>query len=306
MFSFARISGDLCLPRLPILAAVLLVCGWCVLLHAHDERVSSATPGCSVVGNLHLLQLRSRVFHNMRTLRIWLPPEYSSPKHSSARFPVLYLNDGQDLFNACTSMYSNSEWRVDETATRLIYERKVRPLIIVGIDNAGRRDRAREYLPFPDDSLHPAIAHVAGKLYPKFLLTEVMPLINRTFRTDRSSANTGIGGSSYGAGIALYTVMENPGKFGRLLLESPSLYAHGDYLIHRAEHFTEWPDRVFLGVGTVHEPIADVEKVETILTRSGVALGRLKVQRTVGAEHNPDAWAVRFSDALQFLYPASE
>lgn len=90
--------------------------------------------------------------------------------------------------------------------------------------------------------------------------------------------------------------------FGRLLLESASLYAHDDYLIHRAEHFNRWPDKIFLGVGTLHEPIGDVEKLKTILVHSGLGPARLTVQQTVGAEHNPDAWAARFPDALQFLY----
>ncbi|HKO19611.1 MAG TPA: alpha/beta hydrolase-fold protein [Acidobacteriaceae bacterium] len=285
-----------------IVAGMVMPFGRCDL-YAGQATPSSRAPACSVMGNLQLLQLHSRVFHNTRTLRVWLPPAYSAPDQSNTRFPVLYLNDGQDLFNACTSTYSGSEWRVDETATRLIDEGKVRPLIIVGIDNAGRRDRAREYLPFPDDTLRPAMPQVAGKLYPKFLVTEVMPLINRLFRTDRQSASTGIGGSSYGAGIALYTVLEKPGMFGRLLLESASVYAHDDYLIHRAEHFSRWPDKVFLGVGTWHEPVGDVERLKTILVRNGLVPARLRVQQTVGAEHEPAAWAARFSDALQFLYP---
>jgi predicted alpha/beta superfamily hydrolase len=257
-----------------------------------------------VIGNVQFLQLRSHVFGNTRTLRVWLPPGYADQRNKRTRFPVLYLNDGQDLFDACTSTYSGLEWRADETATRLVREGKIRPLIIVGIDNAGRRGRAREYLPFPDETLRPPVPHVAGKVYPQFLITEVMPLINRTYRTDPRPANTGIGGSSYGAGVALYTVFEDPRRFGILLLESPSLYSHDDYLIHRAETFRRWPNRIFIGVGTVNEPVGDVRKLEAIIRSSGPGTPHLLVEQISGAEHSPEAWARRFPDALQFLFPA--
>ncbi len=189
------------------------------------------------------------------------------------RYPVLYLNDGQDVFDACTSAYPGQEWRADETAAQLIRDRKVRPLIIVGIDNAGRGERARDYLPFPDETLRPAMTEVEGMKYPRFLLDEVVPLVNRTFRTDPAPEHTGIGGSSYGAGIALYTVLQAPGRFGRLLLESPSLYAHDNYLLHRADGFRNWPERIFIGVGTEQEPVEDVDTLAGILARAGLGHG---------------------------------
>lgn len=219
-------------------------------------------PHCSVVGDLEIRPFTSRVFHNTRVLRIWLPPGYHSPEKRSDRYPVLYLNDGQDLFDACTSIFNAQEWRVDETATALIQDGKIPPLIIVGIDNAGKKERPNEYLPFPDDTLTPALLKVHGKDYPKFLLDEVMPFINREYRTDPSPAQTGLGGSSYGAGIALYTVMTHLGRFGKLLLESPSLYAHDNYLLRRAGRFTRWPSEVYIGVGSVNEPVDDVHRLQ--------------------------------------------
>jgi hypothetical protein len=77
-------------------------------------------PHCSVVGNLDVRPFTSRVFHNTRMLRVWLPPGYNSSDQQSERYPVMYLNDGQDLFDACTSIFNQQEWRVDETATALI------------------------------------------------------------------------------------------------------------------------------------------------------------------------------------------
>ena len=258
-------------------------------------------PKCSVVGHLVLEPLTSEVFGNTRMLRVWLPPGYDAKDHAK-RYPVLYLNDGQNLFDACTSMFSSDEWKADETATTLIESGKIPPMIIVGIDNAGKRARPKEYLPFPDETLTPATPDVRGKDYPRFLLEEVMPLINKDFRTDDRPANTGLGGSSYGAGIALYTVMTHPDRFGRLLLESPSLYAHDDFLLHEAERFHRWPEKIFVGVGSFREPVDDVHRLAEILRRDGLGRDRLRVVEQPGAGHDERAWADRFPTALQFLY----
>jgi enterochelin esterase-like enzyme len=258
-------------------------------------------PKCSVVGHLVLEPLTSKVFGNTRMLRVWLPPGYDAKDHAK-RYPVLYLNDGQNLFDACTSMFSSDEWKADETATTLIESGKIPPMIIVGIDNAGKRARPKEYLPFPDETLTPATPDVRGKDYPRFLLEEVMPLINKDFRTDDRPAHTGLGGSSYGAGIALYTVMTHPDRFGRLLLESPSLYAHDDFLLHEAERFHRWPEKIFVGVGSFREPVDDVHRLAEILRRDGLGRDRLRVVEQPGAGHDERAWADRFPTALQFLY----
>ena len=259
-------------------------------------------PHCSVVGDLDVRPFTSRVFHNTRMLRVWLPPGYKGPDNRSQRYPVMYLNDGQGLFDACTSIFNAQEWRVDETATALIQSGKIPALIIVGIDNAGKRDRPKEYLPFPDDTLRPTQLRVRGRDYPKFLLEEVMPFINREYRTDPDPAKSGLGGSSYGAGIARYTVMKHPGRFGKLLLESPSLYAHDNYLLHEADRFSRWPEKVFIGVGSISEPVDDVHRLQDTLRRQGLGTPRLLVVEQPGAAHNEEAWAQRFPRALQFLY----
>lgn len=255
---------------------------------------------CSVVGDLEIRSFTSSVFHNTRKLRVWLPPDYK--RLPSRRYPVLYLNDGQNLFNACTSIFNAQEWRVDETATQLIREQKIQPLIVVGIDNAGKRDRPKEYLPFPDDTLQPIVSEVHGQEYPRFLLDEVMPFINHEYRTDPDPAKTGLGGSSYGAGIALYTIMVRPGNFGRLLLESPSLYAHHNFLLREAEHFKQWPRLVYIGVGSVQEPVDDVHHLMDIFHEGGLGSQRFLLVEVPGAAHNEKAWAARLPRALEFLY----
>src|SRR5215469_16896369 len=94
-------------------------------------RVAAAT------GDLRLHEFRSRFFRNKRFLRVWLPPGYDNRENASQRYPVLYLNDGQNLFEPSTS-FAGVEWQVDETAERLIRQGQVPPMIIVGIDHGGR------------------------------------------------------------------------------------------------------------------------------------------------------------------------
>jgi predicted alpha/beta superfamily hydrolase len=286
--------------RLAICSAVLAGIAW--PCKTQSVRTNQEPRHCSVVGDLEIRPFTSKIFHNTRMLRVWLPPTYKSPEHPNDRYPVMYLNDGQDLFDACTSMFSAQEWQADETATELIQTGKVPALIIVGIDNAGKRDRPKEYLPYPDDTLRPSVLSVRGKEYPKFLLDEVIPFIDREYRTDSDPAKTGLGGSSYGAGIALYTVMRHPGRFGKLLLESPSLYAHDNFLLHEADRFTRWPDKVFIGVGSISEPVGDVHQLQETLRRHGLGTQQLLVVEQAGAAHNEGAWAQRFPRALRFLY----
>jgi enterochelin esterase-like enzyme len=187
-------------------------------IRKRDAVASEAVRASGATGDLRLHEFRSRVFRNTRFLRVWLPPGYDGAENSGRRYPVLYLNDGQNLFEAATS-YTGVEWQVDETADRLIGEGAVPPMIIVGIDNSGK-DRIREYM--PHRSVHPMMLRVQGRYYPDFLMKEVMPFVERNYRAATGPENTGLGGSSLGALISLYTAMARPGVIGRLLVDIAS------------------------------------------------------------------------------------
>jgi predicted alpha/beta superfamily hydrolase len=267
---------------------------------------SSAAPNPSVAGDLRLHELQSRIFRNKRMLRVWLPPGYDLPENEGQHYPVFYLNDGQNLFDRATA-FIGVEWQVDETADRLIRENKVPPLIIVGIDNAGR-DRAREYLPYR--SFHPPVMRPQGERYPDFLINEVMPFLYQRYRIARGTENTGLGGSSLGAVIALYTVIEQPGIFGRLLLESPSLWVSNRQLLKYSRGFRQWPGKIYLAVGTREtgrrerdeQVVDDARELGHILRRAGLREERLRVNIDEGATHNEAEWAKRFPEALEFLW----
>ncbi len=143
-----------------------------------DEPASAVIRVEGATGDLRLHEFRSRVFRNTRFLRVWLPPGYDDAENAGRHYPVLYLNDGQNLFEAATS-FTGVEWQADETADRLIREGSIPPMIIVGIDNTGK-DRLREYM--PHRSMNPMMLRVQGRYYPDFLMKEVMPFVERSYR----------------------------------------------------------------------------------------------------------------------------
>src|SRR4029077_21220146 len=151
---------------------------------------SAAVDTSSVVGDLRLHEFSSRVFHNKRLLRVWLPPGYDLPENSGQHYPVCYLNDGQNLFERAAS-FAGTEWQVDETADRLIREGVIPPMIFVGIDNAGL-ERLKEYLPYR--SLNPVALRAKGSKFPKFLVDEVVPFVNQNYRVAKGPENTALGG----------------------------------------------------------------------------------------------------------------
>src|SRR5579862_751048 len=275
-----------------------------------EETTSSpGTDDVELAGELRLHELQSQIFRNTRMLRVWLPPGYSATENQGRHYPVFYLNDGQNLFDPATA-YIGVDWQADEAADRLIREGKIPPLIIVGIDNA-QKDRAREYLPYR--ALNPPVMRPQGKRYPDFLMNEVMPFLYQRYRIARGPENTGLGGSSLGAIIALYTVMDRPGIFGRLLLESPSLFVSNRRILKSSRAFRQWPARIFMAMGTKEagsedrdrQVVNDVRELGRTLRRAGLDEGRLRVKIDEGATHSETEWAKRFPEALTFLFGLS-
>ena len=275
------------------------------LIKSRKSKNQVSESGAPVVrGNLRLHELRSRIFRNTRLVRVWLPPGYDET--SATRYPVLYLNDGQNLFDPATA-FAGVDWRVGAAAERLIVEGKIPALIIVGIDNTGE-SRLREYIPYRSLELRLFGAH--GKRYPEFLLREVMPLIEKYYRVAKGPEHMGLGGSSLGGLITLYTQLAAPGVFGRLLIESPSLFVANRKILDECRSFRDWPHRIYLGIGTREmgnatkdeKVVKDVWELERILRAAGLGEGRLKVWIEEGAAHHEAAWGARFAVALEFLF----
>ena len=241
-----------------------------------------------------------------RRITVWLPPGYNR-RLSRYRYPVLYLNDGQNLFEPERS-FAGHTWHVAETAADLVRRHRIPPMLIVGIDHGGV-NRGREYLPV-EDQRNPHARRPLGREYAEFVTRELMPFMARSYPVARGTAATAIGGSSYGAIAALYTTLVKPGIFGRLLLESPSLYVGRQYLLRLSRKARRWPSRIYLAVGTretsrqesSEETVKNVLLLERILQRARLGPRRLRVRVEEGAAHTESAWAGRLPEALEFLF----
>ena len=187
---------------------ILLCLATCAGLSVAGAASAQAVPAdtackSTASGDLRVHALKSGIFGNERNIRVLLPAGYADAANRDRRYPVLYMLDGQNVFDACLSDVSGHEWSVDETVQRLAAEQKIPPMIVVGVDHAGK-DRAREYLPYKDFFGNPDMGEPAGKRFPDFMTNEVMPLVDSRYRTLTGQPNTGIGGSSYG-GVASCT-----------------------------------------------------------------------------------------------------
>jgi predicted alpha/beta superfamily hydrolase len=254
---------------------------------------------------LDIHEIDSRHLGAKRRITVVRPRLRRGAKHET--FPVLYLNDGQNLFDRSRA-FGGVTWNVPATVHGLIRRRSIPPIIVVGIDH-GETLRSREYLPVEDER-NPDARGPVGRQYAEFLVSEVMPFVEGTYPAARGASHRGLGGSSYGAVAALYTSLVHPGVFGRLLLESPSLYVGNQFLLRKARSAPRWPARIYLGVGTREtsradwneETVENVRRLEAILRGRGFGSRRLKVVVEEGATHSEGAWAGRLGAAITFLF----
>jgi enterochelin esterase-like enzyme len=248
-------------------------------------------------------QFPSRFLRNQRDLIVYLPPGYQ--EQAQRRFPVLFLHDGQNLFDGATSFIPGMDWHVGQTADYCIQAGLVEPLVIVGIYNAGKQ-RLGEYTP----TRVPKLGGGRANRYAKFLLEEVRPFLLGNYRVLSGAENTGIGGSSLGGLVSLYLGLRLPHVFGKIAALSPSVWWNRRVILRFADAAPVDPlPRIWLDIGTREggRIVEDVERFRDILLAKGWRLGRdVHYQRVEGAEHNEAAWARRVAPFLQFLFPAGE
>jgi predicted alpha/beta superfamily hydrolase len=249
----------------------------------------------------------SRFLSADRDVLVFLPPGYDANKKQ--RYPVLYLHDGQNLFDGATSFIKGAEWHVDEAAQALIGSKAINPVIIVGIYNAGK-DRIDEYTPTID-----AKYKMGGKadLYGRMIVEELKPFIDSRYRTLRDAKNTGLGGSSLGGLVSLYLALKYPNVFGEAAVVSPSVWWDKKVIVREVEAMKKRLRlRIWLDTGTkeggnkseAEETTANARQLRDALVAKGWKEGKdLKYFEAEGAEHNERAWAQRVEPMLRFLYP---
>ncbi len=233
---------------------------------------------------------------------VYLPPGYEASL--DVRYPVLYMHDGQNLFDAATAFLGN-EWGLDESAEEMISGGRIQALIIVGIYNTGPQ-RISEYTPVKDRRGRGGRAWLYGKL----IVQELKPFIDQQYRTLPGPENTGLGGSSLGGLVSLYLGLEYPAVFGKLMVMSPSVWWANRAIIKHVLRLKKKPDlKIWLDVGTEEDQEAGIHinniiDLCDVLYRKGWRLGHdLMFLRDEGAGHNESAWGQRARSALQFLFP---
>ncbi len=248
---------------------------------------------------------------NTRTLRVLLPDNYDAPANANRRYPVFYLLDGQNIFDACLSDVSKREWQVDETVRRLIAEGRIPPMIIAGIDHAGA-DRAREYLPYRDPFGGPPGGPMPeGQQFPRFLATEVMPLVDSVYRTYRGPRSTGLGGASYGGIITLHTLTAAPGLAGYARIESAPLWVGAGQVVRDTDPLATLVQRPYIATGA--REIEGWDELQRTMNRlhgrlernfreAGYDSTRVRMFIDPEGRHTEDSWAARFPAALEFLF----
>jgi len=287
--------------------------------------VSASTDGCrsTATGDYRVEHFKGKIAPGDHILRIWLPPGYSDSLNRIRSYPVLYMMDGQNLFDICPAM-SHSEWEVDESLTSLINSGKVEPLIVVGIDAPDDGPlRGSELLPFRDD-INQLSFTPNGQRWPAFLVNEVLPHIAKNYRIKEGRASTAIGGASYGAIAALYALVMRPYTFGLGLIESPSATVGNGEMARLTRYLTVPPIRVSIGVGdreadryaealrklnldpeAINKSMAyNARQIADNLREVDGAPSALLFTEIPDGTHDTSAWRKRFPAAVSFLFPA--
>ena len=248
-----------------------------------------------IVGNIRVLPgVFSPELGNVRDIQVYLPPSY---RDSARHYPVVYMHDGQNLFDATTSFAG--EWAVDDTLERVGPEGV--EAIVVAIPNMGDA-RTDEYSPFHDARRGGG----RGDAYLEFIVRTLKPLVDEHFRTRRERSHTGIMGSSLGGLISLYGFFREPAVFGFAGVMSPALWFGDRAIFDVVGRASGWTGKVYLDIGTA-EGRVQVRNARLMgrLLRRTASRPRLNLMYVEdrGAGHHEHAWAGRFERAIRFLLP---
>ncbi|HEX8844597.1 MAG TPA: alpha/beta hydrolase-fold protein [Pyrinomonadaceae bacterium] len=248
-------------------------------------------------------KFRSKFLDRERDVIVYLPPRYGVER--KRRYPVLYFNDGQNLFDGATSYVPGRDWRFHLTADSLINSGAIEPLIIVGIYNTGTH-RMDEYTPTRDRGVN---AGGQADLYGRLIVEELKPLIDARHRTLKDLANTGLGGSSLGGLVSIYLGLKYPQVFGKLALVSPSVWWDKRRIIRMVRSLKQKPElRIWLDTG-MKEGARTLRNTalmrDALIARGWVLNEDLMYLEVEGADHSETAWANRVADVLKYLFPQS-
>ncbi len=227
----------------------------------------------------------SEILKNKRTILVWLPPSYY--KNKEKKYPVLYMHDGQNIMNPNTS-FAGVDWQVDETVTRLIKDKMIEEIIIVGIYNTS--DRLKEY------SLSKT-----GIKYMKFVSEELKEFIDSNYRTEKN--NSAVMGSSMGGLISFLIVSNYPAIINNAACLSSSFYYDSEKAIKNVNKYKGVQKEIKIYVDHGEDGLVEGQKMFCALSAKKYLIGKdIDYFYVPNAEHNEAAWAKRLDRPLVFLF----
>ena len=267
-----------------------------------------------VTGNVDPLAALDSRFVAPRPVDVWLPPSYAKPDAAERRYPVLYVHDGQNVFDPASS-FIGVDWGIDETMTRLIAEGKVPETIVVAVWNTPKRlseympQRAIESVPESelDDMFKPVRQQPLGDAYLKYLVTELKPAIDAHYRTQPDRDHTAIMGSSMGGLISLSAICEYPEVFGRAACLSTAWTVAGGVTTRNLQSALPDPrtHKIYFDYGEEtkdgsYETLQ--QKVDEQMKQAGYTAGTNWITQSFpGEPHSERAWRKRVNEPLEFL-----
>lgn len=253
----------------------------------------------------------------LRSLRIYLPPDY---ERNNDRYPVIYMQDGQNLFDESIAAY-DKVWDVQQSLDELYNYGKIKGIIVVGIDNDPGL-RFLEYSPWDNEAMQEAMPEVAltnlpgggGFAYIDYIVNELKPYIDKNYRTLREREYTAIGGSSMGAFISLAAGIKYQDVFSKVAaLSSASFFAEKELKLLIERTGRKLPMKIYMDVGTKETSNPEISDFPQIYLKSnaqiynafkkiGLKDEEIKFEIIDGAIHNEREWAKRFPGVIEWLF----
>lgn len=277
--------------RKPLLSNPLMLCALLAACASQPEpRPHTASRGVTVLVTPFMMPVLNR----QRNVRLYLPPSYGT---SDKRYPVIYMHDGQNLFDEFTSFAG--EWGVDETLNDMA-ARQGFEAIVIGLDNGGA-DRVRELNPFD----HPKNGTGEGEAYLAFIVNKLKPVVDSQYRTLTGPENTAIIGSSMGGLISDYAIHRYPQVFGRAGVLSPAYWTADPGIYgYAVQHPLPLGARVYFSMGGKEgdSMLPDVQRMHAVMAAQRPEPGAVTLHIVPEADHNEAAWRAELPKVLNFLF----
>lgn len=273
-----------------VVFVVLFLINSVLFSQENEGKKSTAAENVSIIRKEFVIPNLNTISHK---IWVYVPPNYET---SSQKYPVIYMHDAQNLFDASTSYIG--EWEVDESLNNL-FNKTSKGFIIVGIENGGE-ERINEYTPWENEKYGGG----KGAIYIDFIVNTLKPYIDDNYRTKPQQKFTGLIGSSLGGLISYYGGLKFPGTFGKIGALSTSFWFSDEVNDFTKEHGNLKKSKLFMLVGKKEgeDVVVDSEKTMQLLLETGFKSKNIQLKINAKGEHNEAFWRSEFSEIVQWLY----